>query len=36
MKIRFGIGPGADTGPDQLAAIVDHQLHRQLDDCLAA
>lgn len=24
MKIRFGVGLGADTGPDQLAAIVDH------------
>lgn len=24
MKIRFGVGVGADTGPDQLAAIVDH------------
>ena len=23
MKIRFGLGLGADTGPDQLAAIVD-------------
>lgn len=23
MKIRFGVGLGADTGPDQLAAIVD-------------
>ncbi len=24
MKIRFGVGLGADTGPDQLAGIVDH------------
>ena len=24
MKIRFGIGLGADTGPEQLASIVDH------------
>src|ERR1700742_2842757 len=24
VKIRFGIGLGADTGPDQLAGIVDH------------
>lgn len=24
MKIRFGVGLGADTAPDQLAAIVDH------------
>ena len=24
MKIRFGIGLGADTGPEQLAGIVDH------------
>lgn len=24
MKIRFGVGLGADTGPDQLSAIVDH------------
>ena len=24
MKIRFGIGLGADTAPDQLAGIVDH------------
>jgi probable F420-dependent oxidoreductase len=24
VKIRFGVGLGADTGPDQLAAIVDH------------
>ena len=24
MKIRFGIGLGADTGPEQLANIVDH------------
>ena len=24
MKIRFGVGLGADTGPDQLADIVDH------------
>src|ERR1700755_472208 len=24
MKIRFGIGLGADTRPEQLAAIVDH------------
>ncbi len=24
MKIRFGVGLGADTTPDQLAAIVDH------------
>lgn len=24
VKIRFGIGLGADTGPEQLAAIVDH------------
>ena len=24
MKIRFGIGLGADTGPEQLADIVDH------------
>src|ERR1700758_4562263 len=24
VKIRFGIGLGADTGPDQLADIVDH------------
>ncbi len=24
MKIRFGIGLGADTGPDRLAGIVDH------------
>ena len=24
MKIRFGVGLGADTAPDQLAGIVDH------------
>lgn len=24
MKIRFGVGLGADTAPDELAAIVDH------------
>jgi probable F420-dependent oxidoreductase len=24
VKIRFGIGLGADTGPEQLASIVDH------------
>jgi probable F420-dependent oxidoreductase len=24
VKIRFGVGLGADTGPDQLAGIVDH------------
>src|ERR1700744_3258768 len=24
MKIRFGVGLGADTAPDPLAAIVDH------------
>jgi len=24
MKIRFGVSLGADTGPDQLASIVDH------------
>ncbi len=24
MKIRFGVGLGADTGPDQLSGIVDH------------
>lgn len=24
MKVRFGVGLGADTGPDELAAIVDH------------
>jgi probable F420-dependent oxidoreductase len=24
VKIRFGVGLGADTGPDQLAAVVDH------------
>ncbi len=24
MKIRFGVGLGADTAPDQLAAVVDH------------
>src|ERR1700758_3328060 len=24
VKIRFGIGLGADTGPDQLSAIIDH------------
>ena len=24
MKIRFGVGLGADTAPDQLAAIIDH------------
>ena len=24
MKIRFGVGLGADTGPDELAGIVDH------------
>ncbi|HEX2399045.1 MAG TPA: LLM class flavin-dependent oxidoreductase, partial [Mycobacterium sp.] len=24
MKIRFGVGLGADTGPEQLARIVDH------------
>ncbi|MBV8861743.1 MAG: TIGR03854 family LLM class F420-dependent oxidoreductase [Mycobacterium sp.] len=24
MKIRFGVGLGADTPPDQLAAIIDH------------
>lgn len=24
MKIRFGVGLGADTGPDRLAGIVDH------------
>ena len=24
MKVRFGIGLGADTAPDQLAGIVDH------------
>lgn len=24
MKIRFGVGLGADTGPEQLASIVDH------------
>ena len=24
VKIRFGIGLGADTGPEQLAGIVDH------------
>lgn len=24
MKVRFGVGLGADTAPDQLAAIVDH------------
>ncbi len=24
MKIRFGVGLGADTAPDQLASIVDH------------
>ena len=24
MKIRFGVGLGADRGPDQLAEIVDH------------
>jgi alkanesulfonate monooxygenase SsuD/methylene tetrahydromethanopterin reductase-like flavin-dependent oxidoreductase (luciferase family) len=24
VKIRFGVGLGADTGPDQLADIVDH------------
>ena len=24
VKIRFGVGLGADTGPDELAAIVDH------------
>lgn len=24
MKIRFGVGLGADTGPDRLAGVVDH------------
>ena len=24
MKIRFGVGLGAETGPDELPAIVDH------------
>jgi Luciferase-like monooxygenase len=24
MKIRFGVGLGADTAPDQLAPIIDH------------
>jgi hypothetical protein len=24
VKIRFGVGLGADIGPDQLAGIVDH------------
>jgi probable F420-dependent oxidoreductase len=24
VKIRFGVGLGADSGPDQLAAVVDH------------
>jgi probable F420-dependent oxidoreductase len=24
VKVRFGVGLGADTGPDELAAIVDH------------
>ncbi|HET7665198.1 MAG TPA: TIGR03854 family LLM class F420-dependent oxidoreductase [Mycobacterium sp.] len=24
MKVRFGVGLGADTGPEQLAGIVDH------------
>jgi hypothetical protein len=24
MNIRFGVSPGADTAPDQLASIVDH------------
>ncbi|OBF09891.1 TIGR03854 family LLM class F420-dependent oxidoreductase [Mycobacterium sp. 852002-10029_SCH5224772] len=24
MKVRFGVGLGADTAPDQLAAVVDH------------
>ena len=24
MKIRFGVGLGADTGPEQLAEVVDH------------
>lgn len=24
MKVRFGVGLGADTAPHQLAAIVDH------------
>ena len=24
MKVRFGVGLGADTGPDELAPIVDH------------
>ena len=24
MKIRFGVGLGADTAPNQLAGIVDH------------
>ena len=24
MKVRFGVGLGADTGPDELTAVVDH------------
>ncbi|MEX3771268.1 TIGR03854 family LLM class F420-dependent oxidoreductase, partial [Mycolicibacterium fortuitum] len=24
MKVRFGVGVGADTGPDELGGIVDH------------
>lgn len=31
VKIRFGVGLGADTAPDQLAAIVDHLEARGVD-----
>ncbi|MBV8929904.1 MAG: TIGR03854 family LLM class F420-dependent oxidoreductase [Mycobacteriaceae bacterium] len=31
MKVRFGVGLGADTGPDRLASIVDHLEARGVD-----
>ncbi len=31
MKIRFGVGLGADTAPDQLAGIVDHLESSEVD-----